>query len=245
MIPHPPLTEHYSADDRKPAFVKQLFDAGSKHYDFVSNWGFLQSGSLYCRWTLGRHGLRKGDQLLDVACGTGQVSVAAAKILGSEEQITCLDPSEGMLSVARTKLHAHFVLGRAEQLPFPDNTFDFLTMGYALRHVTELETAFSEYLRVLKPGGKILLLEITKPSNPVGAFLFKLYFGKIYPFLTWVFTRSREAQAMMVYFWETMDACVRPESVVAALQSVGFAEAKRIGMMGLFSEYTAVKRPAA
>src|ERR1035438_3748336 len=139
MIPHPPLTGHYSADDRKHAFVNQLFDAGSKHYDFISNWGFLQSGSHYCRWALSRHGLRKGDQLLDVACGTGQVAVAAAKLLGSDDLITCLDPSEGMLSVARTKLRARFVLGRAEQLPFPDNTFDFLTMGYALRHVTELE----------------------------------------------------------------------------------------------------------
>jgi demethylmenaquinone methyltransferase/2-methoxy-6-polyprenyl-1,4-benzoquinol methylase len=118
-------------------------------------------------------------------------------------------------------------------------------MGYALRHVTGLEAAFGEYLRVLKPGGKILLLEITKPSNRLGAFLFKLYFGKIYPFLTRVFTRSREAQAMMVYFWETMDACVRPEAVLVALQAVGFSECKRVAMLGLFSEYTAVKRPVA
>jgi demethylmenaquinone methyltransferase/2-methoxy-6-polyprenyl-1,4-benzoquinol methylase len=243
MTPHPPLTEHYSADDRKPAFVNQLFDAGSKHYDFVSNWGFLHSGSLYCRWTLGRHGLRKGDQLLDVACGTGQVSVAAAKILGSAETITCLDPSEGMLSVAKTKLAARFVLGRAEHLPFPDNSFNFLTMGYALRHVMGLEEAFREYLRVLKPGGKVLILEITKPSSRLGAFLFKLYFGRIYPFLTRVFTRSKDAQVMMVYFWETMDACVRPEAVLGALQSVGFSECKRVGMAGLFSEYSAVKRP--
>jgi demethylmenaquinone methyltransferase / 2-methoxy-6-polyprenyl-1,4-benzoquinol methylase len=241
MNPHPPLTEHYSGNDGKPAFVNQLFDAGSKHYDFVSNWGFLHSGSFYCRWTLRRHGLRRGDQLLDVACGTGQVSVAAARILGSAESITCLDPSEGMLSVAKRKLRARFVVGRAERLPFPDNSFDFLTMGYALRHVTGLEEAFREYLRVLKPGGRVLILEITKPSGRVGAFLFKLYFGRIYPFLTRVFTRSREAQAMMVYYWETMDACVRPESVLGALQSVGFADVNRVAMLGLFSEYTAVK----
>lgn len=241
MLPHPPLDHRFTSTEAKPAFVNQLFDAGAKHYDGVVDWGFFKSGSAYRRWALQRNGLKRGHQLLDVACGTGLVATAAAKVLGSAETITCLDPSEGMLGVAKTKLNARFVVGRAEQLPFPDNSFDFLTMGYALRHVTTLDEAFSEYRRVLKPGGKLLILEVTKPSGPVGAALFKLYFGKIYPGLTQLFTRSRDAKDMMVYFWETMDACVPPASVLEALRAAGLTQVKRVGMLGLFSEYTAVK----
>jgi demethylmenaquinone methyltransferase / 2-methoxy-6-polyprenyl-1,4-benzoquinol methylase len=241
MNPHPPLAAHYATTEEKPAFVNQLFDAGAQHYDGVVDWGFLGSGASYRRWALQRNGLRRGDQLLDVACGTGLVATAALKILGSPDAITCLDPSEGMLAVARTKLPARFVVGRAEQLPFPDNSFDFLTMGYALRHVTSLEAAFSEYRRVLKPGGKLLILEVTKPRGRIGAFFFRQYFGKIYPALTQLFTRSREARAMMLYFWETMDACVPPAKVIEALEQAGLGQVKRAALLGLFSEYTAVK----
>jgi demethylmenaquinone methyltransferase/2-methoxy-6-polyprenyl-1,4-benzoquinol methylase len=241
MLPHPPLTEHYRTTEAKPAFVNRLFDAGAKYYDGVVDWGFLRSGSFYRKWVQQRHGLKPGHRVLDVACGTGLVAVEAAKILGSAENITCLDPSEGMLAEARKKLAATFIVGRAEAMPLPDNSFDFLTMGYALRHVTSLEETFREYFRVLRPGGRVLILEVTKPSGAVGNFFFRLYFGRIYPALTQLFTRSKDARDMMRYYWETMDACVPPETVMSALRGAGFSDVKRIHMMGLFSEYSAVK----
>lgn len=241
MLPHPTLADHYATPEAKPEFVNRLFDKGAKHYDGIVDWGFLRSGAWYRRWVQKRQGLCPGQHVLDVACGTGLVAVAAADILGTAENITCLDPSEGMLAVARTKLAAHFVQGRAESLPFPDNSFDFLTMGYALRHVMSLEETFAEYRRVLKIGGKVLILEVTKPSSRIGGFLFRVYFGRIYPFLTQLFTRSHDARDMMRYYWETMDACVPPATVLSALRGAGFTEVKRESMLGLFSEYTAVK----
>lgn len=241
MRPHPTLIAHYATPEAKPAFVNHLFDQGARHYDLLVDWGFLRSGSYYRRTTQLKHGLKPGDHVLDVACGTGLVAVEAAKILGSAANITCLDPSAGMLAVARTKLDARFVLGRAEALPFADNSFDFLTMGYGLRHVTDLETTFREYRRVLKPGGKLLILEVTKPTGAVAGFLFRLYFGRIYPALAQLFTRSAEAREMMHYYWETMDTCVPPSAVLAALSAAGLAAVKRDTVLGLFSEYSGVK----
>ncbi len=241
MLPHPTLATRYATPEAKPEFVNRLFDGGAKHYDAIVDWGFLRSGTSYRHWVLKRHGLLPGDHLLDVACGTGLVAVEAAKILGTAQAITCLDPSAGMLAVARTKLPAHFVQARAEKIPLADNSFNFLTMGYALRHVTSLTETFQEFHRVLKPGGKLLILEVTKPTGPAAGFLFRLYFGRLYPFLTRLFTRSNEAQDMMRYYWETMDTCVPPSAVLGALAAAGFTAVKRDAALGLFSEYSAVK----
>lgn len=242
MEPHPLLTQHYQSTEEKPRFVEKLFDAGSGYYDRTVGWGFLGSGKFYRRWAQQRAGLRAGMKLLDVASGTGLVAQAAADILGGGKNIVCVDPSRGMLSGVSAKVpEATVLVGKAEELPVESDQFDFLTMGYALRHVSSLEKTFGEYFRVLKPGGKVLILEVTKPPHGWRAWLFRVYFAKIYPALTRIFTRSKEAQDMMIYFWETMDTVVAPETIIAKLQSAGFTQVKRNLLMGLFSEYIAVK----
>lgn len=241
MNPHPILENRYTRPEERPAYVKQLFDEGAEHYDPIVGWGFFGTGKFYRKDAQRRHGLKPGMQLLDVACGTGLMAVAAKDVLGGDQTITCVEPSDGMIAVARRKLNARFVQSGAESMPLDAGTYDFLTVGYALRHFADLQLTFREFRRVLKPGGKVLILEATRPRGKFGSFLFRLYFGRIYPFFTRVFTRSKKAEEMMVYFWETMDACVPPDDVLAALKEAGFTDVKRKRLAWIFSEYTAVK----
>ncbi len=241
MLPHPIIQTRFKTEAQKPDFVNQLFDRGAPFYDGVVSWGFLGTGSGYRRWALRRHGLNAGQRLLDVGCGTGLMALEAARILGTAENITCLDPSAGMLAVAKRKLNARFVQGRADEIPLPDGSFDFLTMGYALRHVASLDQAFREYHRVLASGGKVLLLEITRPSNRAGVAVLKIYFNRLYPWLVRAFTGSKAAQDLVKYYWETIEACVRPEVIVESLSRAGFRQVKRDTSLGVLTEYSAVK----
>lgn len=241
MIPHPVLENRYAAIGERPTYVKQLFDEGAEHYDPICGWGFLGTGNLYRKDAQRRHGLKRGMKLLDVASGTGLMAVAASEILGGARDITCVEPSDGMINVAKAKLDATFVQSGGEAMPLEDGQYDFLTVGYAMRHFADLETTFREFNRVLKPGGKVLILEATRPESSFGSFLFRLYFGRIYPFFSRILTRSKKAEEMMVYFWETMDACVRPADIQAAFKAAGFTEVKRRAIFNVFSEYTAVK----
>ena len=110
-----------------------------------------------------------------------------------------------------------------------------------LRHVADLEETFAEYLRVLKPGGKVLLLEISRPAGKISYFCLKLYLKYLIPLTTRLFRRSTNAQELMRYYWDTIDQCVAPNIIVAALEKVGFGQSKRHVVMGIFSEYTGIK----
>src|SRR5437867_1721338 len=121
----------------------------------------LGSGRSYRRWALKRAGLRPGMRLLDVATGTGLVALGAAGIIGEPGRVIGVDPSRGMLREAREALSGPLVQGRAEALPFRDDLFDMLSMGFALRHVADLGSASREYWRVLKPGGRLIVLEVS------------------------------------------------------------------------------------
>ena len=239
--PHPVLTRYYKDQDARQPFVNALFDGAARHYDRVCGLISLGSGRWYRRWTLQRLGLRAGMTLLDVATGTGLVARAALRILGEPGAVVGVDPSAGMLREARRHLAGPLVQGRVEDLPFQAGRFDVVTIGYALRHAADLERAFVECLRVLKPGGQILVLEILQASSAVPRRLIRLHLTLVLPAIMRLSTRNPSAHLLTRYYWDTIAACVPPEAILESLRRAGFADVRRYVLAGLLTEYTAVK----
>jgi demethylmenaquinone methyltransferase/2-methoxy-6-polyprenyl-1,4-benzoquinol methylase len=242
--PHSDLGRYYDGGERgRRDFVREIFDHTAGDYDRVERMMAVGTGSWYRRRALERSGLSAGARVLDVAIGTGLVAREAATLVGSPRLVTGLDPSVGMVLRARRALATPLVLGTGESLPFADASFDFLSLGYALRHLADLRAAFGEFHRVLRPGGTVCLLEITPPRSGPGRALLRLYVRGVIPLLSRMATRHPETALLWQYFWDTMEGCVPPERVLEALASAGFAAGGRFVELGLFSEYTG-RRPA-
>ncbi|VAW90131.1 Ubiquinone/menaquinone biosynthesis methyltransferase family protein [hydrothermal vent metagenome] len=241
IAPHPVLPAYYGDEEGRRQRVDDMFDSSAKHYDWIVNVMSFGSGTHYRRTALLRAGLAPGMKVLDVGAGTGVVSLPAQKIVGDDGLVVAVDPSKGMLSEA-TKLGVkHAVMGLGEKLPIEDNVFDFVTMGYALRHVDDLTMLFTEYRRVLKPGGKILVLEISRPGSALGLAALKFYMKKIVPAVTRIARRSSEAEELMRYYWDTIEQCVPPETILAAMDEANVDKSERLVTMGIFSEYRGCK----
>ena len=165
IAPHPPLRDYYQTEEQRRQLLDTQFDHVAPDYNWITQASSFGSGKWYRREALKRSGLMEGSTILDIACGPGTVSMCAQHIVGDTGKVIGLDPSLGMVTEAKKQGVSMVLQGKAEHLPFPDSIFDFISMGYALRHVTDLNHTFKEYLRVLKPGGQLLILEIARPDS--------------------------------------------------------------------------------
>jgi demethylmenaquinone methyltransferase/2-methoxy-6-polyprenyl-1,4-benzoquinol methylase len=146
-----------------------------------------------------------------------------------------------MLNVAKEKVDARFVEALGEALAIRGESFDLLTMGYALRHVSDLRAAFREYHRVLKPGGRVVIMEIAVPQSAFRKRLLGWYMGRVIPLVVRLGTRSRDAEQMMRYYWDTTANCVPPATIMQALRDAGFRDVRRDVQWGMLCEYHGVR----
>lgn len=238
--PHPVLKRYYQRAGDRHSFVMSLFDGSARHYEWICGLGSFGTGRLYRRDALRRAGLGAGMRLLDVATGTGLVAAAARTIVGATGTVVGVDPSRGMLAEARKTLAIPLVQGKAEELPVGGG-FDVLSLGYALRHVADLAEAFNEFFRVLKPGGRVLILDMSRPRGRINAWMIRFYLQKVLPLLAQIATRNTSAGLLTRYFWDTIAECVPPETVMEALKQSGFVDVRRHVLWGFLTEYVATK----
>lgn len=241
LPPHPTIGHWYNSPDSKRGFLRELFDATAGDYDSTESLLALGTGRWYRRDALRRSGLQAGMRVLDVAIGTGLVAREEITLTGNPQLVTGVDPSIGMMRRAIDQLGVKAVMGIAEALPLAGDQFDFLSMGYALRHVTDIRAAFAEYFRVLKPGGRVCILEISRPSGPIHRALLKVYMKLFVPLVVRFRTNHARTQMLWQYYWDTIELCVPPQQVVEALQSAGFVDVKWVPTLKMFSEYTGRK----
>jgi demethylmenaquinone methyltransferase/2-methoxy-6-polyprenyl-1,4-benzoquinol methylase len=237
--------QFYQPGDQRAAKVKDLFAAIARRYDFVND---LQSFGLHRHWknrlvALAR--VRPGHRALDVCCGTGDITQRLA-LAGA--RATGLDFSAPMLDVARQRAlqpasreQPDFVQGDAANLPFPDATFDVVTVGYGLRNLSSWETGLTELLRVARPGGRVLVLDFGKPDNALWRTLYFTYLRVFVPVLGLVFCRNASAYA---YILESLKHYPAQNGVAAKMRGLGMANVRIVNLLGGVMSINYGEKPA-
>lgn len=178
-----------NAED-KAHMVADVFHSVASKYDVMNDLMSFGVHRLWKRFAIEMSGVRPGQRVLDLAGGTGDLAMKFARIVGAEGQVVLADINASMLEVGRQRLINAGVVGNveyaqvnAEALPFPDNHFDLVTIAFGLRNVTDKDKALASMQRVLRPGGRLLVLEFSKPAVPGLSPLYDLYSFTMLPMM--------------------------------------------------------------
>jgi len=176
------------AVEEKVSRVAGVFSSVASSYDVMNDLMSFGIHRLWKRFTIDLSGVRQGQRVLDLAGGTGDLSARFSKLVGDQGEVVLADINQQMIQVGRDKLtnmgllnNIDYVQANAECLPFPDNHFDCVTIAFGLRNVTDKDAALASILRTLKPGGRLLVLEFSKPEYPWLSKIYDTYSFNILP----------------------------------------------------------------
>ena len=220
----------------KAGRVAGVFHSVADNYDLMND---LMSAGIHRLWkhmTIEMSGVRKGHKVLDIAGGTGDLAAKFSKIVGSEGSVVLADINESMLKVGRDRLidrgiteNVTFSQADAQYLPFPDNTFNVITIAFGLRNVTDKDMALRSMLRVLKPGGKLLILEFSKPTSSLLSKIYDTYSFNVLPRLGKVFANDSDSYK---YLAESIRMHPDQSTLLQMLDSAGFGNTDFHNMTG-------------
>lgn len=216
--------------------VADVFHSVAAKYDIMND---LMSGGIHRLWkklTIEASCARKGHRILDIAGGTGDLAAKFSRIVGNEGLVILADINNSMLNVGRDKLtdkgivsNIDYVQANAECLPFPDNHFDCITIAFGLRNVTDKDAALRSMYRILKPGGRLLVLEFSKPSNPLLEKVYDTYSFKLLPKMGQLVANDSESYQ---YLAESIRMHPDQETLKNMMDNAGFEQTSYYNMTG-------------
>lgn len=220
----------------KEKHVADVFHSVAAKYDIMNDLMSFGVHRIWKAFTIEYSGVRPGNKVLDLAGGTGDLALKFSKIVGPQGQVVLADINESMLKVGRDKLfdkgasgNTRFTQANAEALPFPDNTFDCITIAFGLRNVTDKDKALASMTRVLKPGGRLLVLEFSKPSSPVLSKVYDAYSFSLLPKIGKMVVDDEESYR---YLAESIRMHPDQQTLKAMMENAGLTQCQYHNMTG-------------
>lgn len=222
--------------DEKVRHVADVFHSVAGKYDLMND---LMSGGVHRLWkriTIERSGVRSGQSVLDIAGGTGDLTRKFSRLVGPTGKVVLADINDSMLKVGRDKLinrgtagNVEYVQANAETLPFADNSFDVITIAFGLRNVTDKDAALRSMQRVLKPGGKLMVLEFSKTENIALTKIYDFYSFNILPQMGKLFANDAESYR---YLAESIRMHPDQETLKDMMEEAGLVNCRYENMTG-------------
>ena len=206
----------------KKGLVQSVFDQVYNKYDLMNDFMSLGIHRIWKKNFINMINPCSNKKLIDVACGTGDIGKLYLDYTDINSQVTCVDPNQGMINQGKKKLanykNIEWILAPAENLPIPENTFDFYTISFGLRNAKNLERSLSEALRVLKPGGRFLCLEFSKIQNSNLDFIYKNY-SKLIPFVGKIVVGEKKPYEYLV---KSIENFLNQEELISLMKEKNF-----------------------
>ncbi len=224
------------AADEKVHKVREVFDSVADKYDVMNDVMSFGVHRLWKRYAIEMTGLKPGQKALDLASGTGDLAARIAERVGSKGQVVASDINGAMLSNGRARLtdkgivgNVDYALANAERLPFADNYFDCVTISFGLRNVTDKDAALRSIYRVLKPGGRLLVLEFSRPVAPGLKTVYDAYSFKLLPFMGKVIANDADSYQ---YLAESIRMHPGQEELKGMMETAGFERCDYANLSG-------------
>lgn len=222
--------------EEKAGRVAGVFHSVAAKYDVMNDLMSAGIHRVWKRFTIEMSAVRPGHRVLDIAGGTGDLAKKFSKLVGDKGQVILADINDSMLKVGRDKLIDHGVVGNIEYvqadaqfLPFPDNHFDCITIAFGLRNVTDKDLALRSMLRVLRPGGRLLVLEFSKPGNPILEKAYDTYSFSLLPAMGKIIADDADSYR---YLAESIRMHPDQETLKGMMKNAGFEECKYYNLTG-------------